>query len=150
VHSNQGPVHSDLALTARPDAARQARLHVARILREWNLAGLADTAELLVSELVTNAVRATAELLAVAPAEGPAPADPSGRLGTIRLRLSRRGERLRIEVWDADDRPPEPRTADAEAEGGRGLPLVAALSADWGWRPVQDGGKVVWCEPAGS
>jgi hypothetical protein len=73
---------------------------------------------------------------------------PPERAGTIRVRLSRPGGRLRIEVWDADARPPVPQPVDADAEGGRGLLLVAALSAAWGWHPVRGGGKVVWCEPA--
>jgi len=105
---------------------------------EWGLDGLADTAELLTSEIVTNAVKATAG---------------QDRLLPVRLDLSSDKERLLIEVWDADPRPPAltglgddgiPAPAD---EGGRGLFLVAALSHRWNWYPSQQhGGKVVWCQ----
>ena len=61
--------------------------------------------------------------------------------------------RVRIEVWDADPRPPAPKDPaadgmpDLEAESGRGLFLVAALSARWAWACTQEpAGKVVSCE----
>ena len=61
--------------------------------------------------------------------------------------------RVRIEVWDAESRPPAPRDPgedgipDVEGEGGRGLFLVTALSACWDWYLTQEpAGKVVWCE----
>ena len=99
--------------------------------------GLAETTELLVSELVTNAVKATA-----------------GRgQAFVRLELSGDSARVLIEVWDADPRPPAPKdlgedgTPDPQEEGGRGLFLVAALSARWDWYPTRGPtGKVVWCE----
>jgi hypothetical protein len=101
------------------------------------MSGLAHDSELLVSELVTNAVKATA-------GHGQA---------AVRLRLSSDGTRVLIEVWDADPRPPAPKdlveygTPDPQEEGGRGLFLVAALSARWDWYPTGEPmGKVVWCE----
>jgi hypothetical protein len=101
------------------------------------LTSITDTIELLVSELMTNAVQAMA-----------------GQDGqpTIRLRLLTDNTRVRIEVWDADPRPPVPKDPaaggmpDLEAEGGRGLFLVSALSARWNWTPTQPAGKVTWCE----
>jgi anti-sigma regulatory factor (Ser/Thr protein kinase) len=89
------------------------------------------------SLLVTNAVKATA-----------------GRdQAAVRLRLSGDSTRVLIEVWDADPRPPAPKdlgelgTPDPAEEGGRGLFLVAALSARWDWYPTREpAGKVVWCE----
>ena len=54
------PLCSYLELPALPESARSARLHARNILRQWDLEALADTVELLVSELVTNAVRAAA------------------------------------------------------------------------------------------
>ncbi len=114
---------------------------MARPLREWGLSGLAETTELLTSELVTNAVTTMA---------GHDSRDP------VRLRLSGDGTRVLIEVWDADPRPPAPGDLgedgipDPGEEGGRGLFLVAALSARWNWYLTQDPpGKVVWCEVAG-
>jgi hypothetical protein len=99
---------------------------------------LTETIELLVSELTTNAVQAVVD---------------RSRPEFIRLRLSSDKVRLRIEVWDADPRPPASTalTSDGippvDEEGGRGLFLVATLSQRWSWYPVtQWGGKVVWCE----
>jgi anti-sigma regulatory factor (Ser/Thr protein kinase) len=96
-----------------------ARLHARQLLWEWGLNELASTIELLVSELMTNAVRVTA-----------GHADQAA----VRLRLSGDGTRVLIEVWDADPRPPAPKdlgengAPDPQEEGGRGLFLVAALS----------------------
>ncbi len=71
----------------------------------------------------------------------------------LRLQLFGDNTRVRIEVWDADPRPPAPRDPeedgipDLEGEGGRGLFLVAALSTCWDWYLTQEPtGKVVWCE----
>jgi anti-sigma regulatory factor (Ser/Thr protein kinase) len=120
-----------------PTAVPCARLHARHVLWEWGLNGLAPDGELLVSELVTNAVKATA-----------------GRdEAAVRLRLSGHRTRVLIEVWDADPRAPEPKTSantehpTPQEEGGRGLFLVAALSARWDWYPTREpAGKVVWCE----
>jgi anti-sigma regulatory factor (Ser/Thr protein kinase) len=108
------------------------------VLGEWGLHGLAATVELLVSELVTNALRAMAGRDVSAP---------------IRLQLSGDGARVLIEVWDAEPRPPvvkelgEGTVPDFGTEGGRGLFLVDALSERWNWYPVRQwGGKVVWAE----
>lgn len=132
------PLHSHLELGAFPTAVSCARLHVRQMAWEWGLDGLAETAELLTSEIVTNAVKATAG---------------RDRLQPVRLDLSSDKERLLIEVWDADPRPPVltglgddgmPASAD---EGGRGLFLVAALSQRWNWYASQQhSGKVVWCQ----
>ena len=125
------PLRSYLELGALPTAVPCARLHVRHLLWEWGLTTLANDAELLVSELVTNAVKATAGLQQAA----------------IRMRLSSDSERVVIEVWDADPHPPEPQDAAPEEEGGRGLFLVATLSARWNWYPTQEPqGKGVWCE----
>ena len=71
----------------------------------------------------------------------------------VRLQLFGDNARVRIEVWDADPRPPAPNEPgedgipDLEGEGGRGLFLVAALSTCWDWYLTQEPtGKVVWCE----
>jgi anti-sigma regulatory factor (Ser/Thr protein kinase) len=115
-----------------------ARLHAKHLAWEWGLTGITETIELLVSELTTNSVQAMA-------GHGGQPA--------ICLRLLSDNTRIRIEVWDADTRPPAPKDPatdgipDLEAETGRGLLLVAALSARWDWAPTQEpAGKVVWCE----
>ncbi|MEU1199855.1 SpoIIE family protein phosphatase [Streptomyces sp. NPDC005813] len=112
-------------------AARAARTLAARRLKEWGLEGLEDSTKLILSELVTNAVR-----------------DKTGPIG---LRLIRH-QVLTCEVFDTDDCSPRPRRAHAMDENGRGLFLVAQLSRRWGSRPAP-GGKVVWAEqelPAGA
>ena len=131
------PLRSYLELGALPTAVPCARLHARHLLWEWGLNGLAADTELLVSELATNAVKATAEQQQAA----------------IRLRLSSDSARVLIEVWDANPKPPAPNdlgedgTPDPEEEGGRGLFLVAALSSRWDWyRTREPPGKVVWCE----
>lgn len=135
------PLRSYLELGALPTAVPCARLHTRHVLGEWGLSALAPDSELLVSELVTNAVQAAA-----------------GRAGqsAVRLRLSGDRARVLIEVWDANPRPPVPKnlgedgTPDPEEEGGRGLFLVATLSQRWGWLPTHEPpGKLVWCEYAG-
>jgi anti-sigma regulatory factor (Ser/Thr protein kinase) len=132
------PLRSYLELGALPTAVPCARLHARHVLWEWGMSGLAETAELLVSELMTNAVKATA---------GHEDQEP------VRLQLSGDSAAILIEVWDADSRPPAPNdlgedgTPDPEEEGGRGLFLVAALSARWDWYPTREpAGKVIWCE----
>ena len=129
------PLRSYLELGALPTAVPCARLHARHVLWEWGLTGLVPDSELLVSELVTNAVKATA-----------------GRdEAAVRLRLSGDSTRVLIEVWDADPRAPAPNelgehgTPGPQEEGGRGLFLVAALSARWDWYPTREpGGKVAW------
>lgn len=101
------------------------------ILTMHGLIRLVDVAELLATELVSNAVRHT---------KGPA---------GLRVHWSPPGT-LRIGAWDADPQPPEPprRFAD-EAEDGRGLALVRACADVWGWQPLArqgSRGKYVWCE----
>jgi anti-sigma regulatory factor (Ser/Thr protein kinase) len=131
------PLRSYLELGALPTAVPCARLHARHLLWEWGLNGLVETAEVLVSELVTNAVKATAGHDDQLP---------------VRLQLSGDSARVLIEVWDADPRPPAPKglgedgLPDPQEEGGRGLFLVAALSARWDWYPTHEpAGKVVWC-----
>jgi anti-sigma regulatory factor (Ser/Thr protein kinase) len=99
----------------------------------------ADTAELAVSELVTNAVRF---------ASGPVPAhEYSGRVnaGIIWLSVRHFGEGLLIEVFDTDASPPIFTDADEDAENGRGLLIVDALSKQWSYFFPPGGGKVVYC-----
>ncbi|MET7918837.1 ATP-binding protein [Streptomyces avermitilis] len=102
------------------------------ILALHHLTHLADTAELLASELVSNAVLHT---------KGPAC-----------LRVRYRDGLLQIGAWDADPEPPEPpgRLEElTDAESGRGFALVRACSDLWGWQPLSRlgrRGKLVWCE----
>jgi len=138
VTPHQWPLRSYLELGAMPTAVPCARLHARHLLWEWGLNGLAADTELLVSELVTNAVKATA----------------SQQQAAIRLQLSSDSTSVLVEVWDADPEPPAPKDLtedgrpDLQEEGGRGLFLVAALSSRWDWYRTREPppGKVVWCE----
>jgi anti-sigma regulatory factor (Ser/Thr protein kinase) len=129
---------SALDLGALPGAVPSARLHTRAVLTSWGLAGVAESAELVVSELVTNAVAAT-----VAAATGGVPQP-------VRLRLSGRmdGQRVdavQVEVWDAASALPRPgRDAPPDEPGGWGLVLVEAVAESWGSYPAAGGGKVVW------
>jgi anti-sigma regulatory factor (Ser/Thr protein kinase) len=99
----------------------------------------AETAELLVSELVTNAIRF---------ASNPAPAprySERASAGLITLSIRHFREGLLIEVHDTDSNPPIRVRADQHAESGRGLMLVDALSKEWSYFFPPAGGKVVYC-----
>jgi len=102
--------------------------------------GLRETAELLVSELVTNATLAAGELHGLNPAQ---PKHASATIVSLSLQRFRNG--LLIEVRDSSLEPPIPTSADTQQESGRGLMLVAALSEEWGYFPAPGGGKVVYC-----
>ena len=123
----QWPYHSFLSLGALPGAIPCARLHTTAVLWEWGMQALAQPAELTVSELVTNAVRAST----ASRARG-APCEPAG-LPVVALRLAGDNKHLLVEVSDYDPRPPIPTVADPEHDGGRGLVLVAAVSEQWGY-----------------
>jgi anti-sigma regulatory factor (Ser/Thr protein kinase) len=132
--------HTHLELGALPTAVPCARLHVKHVLREWRQEALADTVELVVSELVTNAVRASTGLLSSEFAGHWAPGQPP-----VRLWLAADGQFAVVQVWDASDDLPERQEAELDAESGRGLMLVDTLADDWGsYTPEASSGKVVW------
>ncbi|MGW0870044.1 ATP-binding protein [Streptomyces sp. NPDC002740] len=128
------PWECPLCIPCDPRAVTVCRRTLRLILTLHGLIHLVDTAELLASELVSNAVPHT---------KGPA---------CLRLRF--RDGVLRIGAWDADPETPEPPGRLEEltgAEGGRGMALVRACSDLWHWRPLSRTGrrgKPVWCEPA--
>jgi anti-sigma regulatory factor (Ser/Thr protein kinase) len=125
--ASQWPYHSFLPLGALPGAIPCARLHTTAVLWEWGMEALAQAAELAVSELVTNAVRASHEAQEARPAPGPA------GLPVVALRLAGDRRHLLVEVSDHDSRPPVPTMVDPERDGGRGLLLVGAVSERWGY-----------------
>lgn len=86
---------------------------------------LCDDVELVVSELVTNAVRAGSP--------------------TVRVEVLREGARVTVRVTDKAAGWPEEREAGIRDTGGRGLPLVSAVSSAWGVR-LAGAGKVVWAD----
>ncbi len=107
-------------------SVREARSFVRARLSEWGLDALLDDAFIVVSELAANAITH---------------ADSSYR---VRLALS--DAVLRIEVRDGGSGTPEPQPLSMTEEHGRGLLMVAALSASWGIEESQDKQKVVWAD----
>ncbi|MEO3783277.1 SpoIIE family protein phosphatase [Actinocorallia sp. B10E7] len=116
--------HESWTLPNDPAAVRRARGLVRAQLEEWGLAELSYTAELLASELVTNAVRYSP--------------------GALELRLLRE-RTLVIEVMDRSAALPRLRRAADDDEGGRGLLVVSEFARRWGTRRTALG-KVVWCD----
>jgi anti-sigma regulatory factor (Ser/Thr protein kinase) len=120
------PVHDRTSIDRLdPRAARSARDFIARHLAEPELVDLRETAVLLVSEVVTNALRHTD--------------------GNVELALWRFPDRVRVEVSDDTSRSPVSRGRGLLDESGRGVPLMDALSDRWGTSPHGEG-KVVWFE----
>ncbi|MFE7776336.1 SpoIIE family protein phosphatase [Streptomyces sp. NPDC057445] len=122
-------LHSDRVaawdLEPDPSVVAQARRHATDQLGAWGLSDAAFTTELVVSELVTNAIR-----------YGKPP---------IHLRLIHHDTTLTSEVFDSSNTAPHLRRARTYDEGGRGLLLVAQLAHRWGTRhhPI---GKTIWAE----
>lgn len=134
--SQHWPLQSRLPFAALPTAVSCARLHARSIALEWDLHNIAETAELLTSELMTNAVQASERLKTTA--------DPAV-VAVVNLWLVSDGISLVIHVEDASDELPVLKDFTSDDEGGRGLLLVTTLSKDWGVYRTADGGKVVWC-----
>ncbi|WP_433333956.1 ATP-binding protein [Spirillospora sp. CA-294931] len=128
-------------------AARTAPMHVRTLLgfqlSNWGLENLLQDASLVIGELIANAIEATPH-------------------GEIRVRITREAESITLGVWDSSDSHPVAKpvveldladiTPDARAldpghddgTGGWGLPIVEALSAEYGLRPTPPHGKWVW------
>ncbi len=127
-------------LTSVPAAAGIARDHTARALASWNLPNLISDAELIVTELFTNAMQACS------PAE------------TVRLYLGRTTTTIVLAIWDASPKTPTCRTTrinpqsldltprNFDANGGWGLPIVAALTTRQWIHPTTPRGKWVCAE----
>jgi anti-sigma regulatory factor (Ser/Thr protein kinase) len=108
---------------SNPVAVPAGRRFVAALLDDWGCAHLTDTAILLTSEILTNAV-----------VHG---------LGPVRLQLRHTDLEIAVIVSDRGWYQPRPRLADLTDESGRGLSLLELLSTSWGARATPDG-KDVW------
>ncbi|MEU8802612.1 ATP-binding protein [Spirillospora sp. NPDC048819] len=119
--------HFVLALEPVDAAVRAARDSVRAALEGWDREDANGDLELITSELVTNAIR---------------------HANTITLVIYLPDDKTAmVEVWDDNPDGPTVPIVDFQAEGGRGLMLVGALSHSWGWRSTSDG-KVTWAQTA--
>lgn len=116
---------ASLTIPPDPGTVSAVRARTAELIEGWTTPERMDRASLLVSELVTNAIRHAG--------------------GQVRVRMRRGSRTISVEVADNDTRMPRPRRAAGTDEGGRGLQLVDALADRWGVRPTGEG-KVVWFE----
>lgn len=115
---------ADWQVPSDPAAVADVRESVTRQLAQWGLDDLAFTTELILSELVTNAIRYSS--------------------GPVRVRMLR-DRSLICEVFDSSSTSPHLRYAATTDEGGRGLFLVAQLAELWGTRYTPTG-KIIWAE----
>jgi anti-anti-sigma regulatory factor/anti-sigma regulatory factor (Ser/Thr protein kinase) len=110
---------------AIPTAIAEVRAYVLDVCRRWRLTDLVPVAALVVSELVTNAVR-------------------YGDTPTIQVVVTRQPRYLCLAVWDGGRCPPKRTGPAAETDpGGRGLLIVDAFASNWGYTPTKEG-KVTW------
>ncbi|MGO9219212.1 MAG: ATP-binding protein [Streptosporangiaceae bacterium] len=110
-------------------------------MRRWGVTDRGDDVAVVVSELLTNALRHGL------PQAGP-PGGSAGGAGRgrppVRLGLVQPGQFVMCAVADPSPRPPEPKDPDYLAESGRGLHVISALSDRWGYTAPAETGKVVW------
>ncbi|MGF0163729.1 ATP-binding protein [Streptomyces koyangensis] len=131
---------ASLRLAAVPSAVSCSRMFIRQTLRCWHVTEHIDVAELVGSELVTNAVKATG----VAGPESTWTSVTAAHVIGVQSRII--GSGLYVEVWDNGEGAPVARCPDADTEGGRGLLLIEAMADRWDvYRPAV-GGKVVWAE----
>jgi anti-sigma regulatory factor (Ser/Thr protein kinase) len=114
------------ALPSTPNSVRLARSYIRSALRDHGLGDYAEDIEMVTSELVTNAIEHANALT----------------IGLELLELKGSGA-VAVVVTDPSPRPPVKLNPAADLERGRGLNIVAALSARWGWIP-QETGKAVF------
>ena len=147
--SPQWPLQTRLDLGALPGAVPCARLHARLVLTEWGQGQAGDSVELIVSELMTNALRACTDPVAGRPGY-----DLEGRQLPLGLRLASDRRQVLVEIWDGSMAPPVPGQTSLDGETGRGLLMVEAVSSRWGYyyparqprgtAPDERAAKVVW------
>lgn len=115
-----------LVLPGEPSSVPMARSFITELLGQWDLDGPVPASELLVSELVANAIQHVP--------------------GPCALELTYRGNVLRIAVSDSGPGMPDLQVMGPSSERGRGLHIVSAFSTAWGVDQLPDGRKLVWAE----
>jgi anti-sigma regulatory factor (Ser/Thr protein kinase) len=131
---------ASLRMTAVSSAVACSRRFVQHTLRRWKLEEHTDTAALIMSELVTNAVKASG---IASPKPKPGQIKPEHVIG-VQLRAIEAS--LYAEVWDRTVPAPVRRNPTPQAESGRGLLLVELFAKQWDVSRPHVGGKVVWAE----
>lgn len=122
----------EVKLPSSPESVSAARRFVQQHCSQWHLGDSCDRLLLLVSETVTNVVK-------------------HARSRLVHVRLVRQSPVVRVEVRDDDPTPPAPiegTEAAPDAESGRGVQLIEALSEEWGVTAHPEGGKTVWFDIA--
>jgi len=132
-----------VALPAMAASVATARMYIRHLMEKWNRMAVVDEAELVVSEIVTNAIKAATLL-------HPKASYPElyDKLEVVRLTVWLLRDEVLIEVWDRSDKKPKRQEVSLDEEGGRGLFLVESVCTAWGTRPEPSGGKVVWARIA--
>jgi anti-sigma regulatory factor (Ser/Thr protein kinase) len=127
-----GGTYARADLGPDPAAAARARRLTRDALARWDMQHLTDDAEAIASEITSNAIKAATR--------------PAATLPAIIFAIHRRPGEVRISVWDNGVGKPEQTEPGPDAEAGRGLAIVDALTGrNWGWWPTPvSGGKVVW------
>ena len=120
-------------LGAQPESVKAGRDFTRVTLGLWDMEALTDLAELVVSELLTNAVR-----------HGVPSARKIVSQHCVRLRLLAQAPFVMCMVTDPGHGIPVLRDSDLASECGRGLTVVEACCVRWGWHLLDEGGKVVW------
>jgi anti-sigma regulatory factor (Ser/Thr protein kinase) len=123
-----------VALPDRGESVAAARRAVGAVVEAWGLGKVSESAVLLTSELMGNAVK-----------HGEGLSTGCGKLSIVQLKVLRRRDRLRVEVHDGSEQVPTLRQVTDEDEDGRGWLLVGLLAEEYGVTLTVDG-KAVWFE----
>lgn len=123
------PLVASRRLPPEVESPKLARHATRTALSAWSLTRFYDDTAIVVSELVTNAIRHGMR---------------QGAEGVLRLVLVRYRSHLVCMVTDPADDAPTMREPDYVNESGRGLHIIEAMSRAWGWTPMLGGGKAVW------
>jgi anti-sigma regulatory factor (Ser/Thr protein kinase) len=122
-----------LVLASGPEAPKRAREFTTATLRDWELDALVNDAVIIASELVTNAIR-----------HGSRRASQGTSHQQVELAWQRHLTQVICAVIDGSATPPVLAAAELDAECGRGLLVVQALAAGWGWTMLGPAQKAVW------